>query len=316
MPIPIDCPCGERLNLGDDLAGQIFRCPGCGRNHDVPSSSVAVRREVALPAVPADIERPRRAARAAPVSSAKFVIFIGIAIAALLIAGVTVFLVLRQRETSDDVRPRGAEGYHSADRLKRNLDNLKRIGRAAHDYHSIYGFFPQAAAPHDFNAGPPVSWRVLLLPYLEEEKLYHQWNFNEPWDGPNNRQLWSRMPKCYELPGHKEDGTKTYYQVFFGPGALFEKDRPIRIVDVRDGTANTIMVAESAKPVVWCEPTDIPFQAAPGGFDPQQVGGWFGKNVNVLMADGTVRTIPWKVGPQKFQAAITRAGGEVVILDD
>src|SRR5262249_40309135 len=157
------------------------------------------------------------------------------------------------------------------------------IGIALHNYHQAYGTFPPAVG-RDQN-GNPLSWRVALLPFLEAEDVYNAWNFHEPWDGPNNRLLWTRMPKSYEMPGRKGAGTKTYYQVFAGPGALFDPNGPVRITDVTDGTSNTIMVAEGAGPVVWCEPSDIPFQASPNGYDPQQVGGWFGKYVNVTMAD-------------------------------
>ena len=313
MPIPVQCPCGETLNVRDELAGRVFRCPGCGRNHDVPASP-AVRQDVPRAAAPVLPGPPSVGVAPAGSSPVKFAVFIGVFLGLLLIAGVVTFLVMRQRAKSDDDSPRGAEGFGSAERRDRNLQNLRQIGLALHNYHQAWNSFPPAVG-RDLN-GNPLSWRVAILPYVEEDPLYQTWNMHEPWDGPNNRLLWARTPRCYQMPGRKGDGTKTYYQVFVGPGALFEPNVPVRITDVTDGTSNTIMVAEASSPVVWCEPGDIPFQASPNGFDPQQVGGWFGKNVNVVMADGAVRPISWKVSPQMFQAAITRRGGEVVFLDD
>lgn len=31
MPIRINCPCGKSLNVRDDLAGKVVKCPGCGK---------------------------------------------------------------------------------------------------------------------------------------------------------------------------------------------------------------------------------------------------------------------------------------------
>jgi ABC-type antimicrobial peptide transport system permease subunit len=40
------------------------------------------------------------------------------------------------------------------------------------------------------------SWRVLILPFLEADLVYRQYNFDEPWDGPNNRLLMAQMPEA------------------------------------------------------------------------------------------------------------------------
>jgi hypothetical protein len=34
--ITVQCPCGKRLRAGDDLAGRVAKCPGCGAMLDVP----------------------------------------------------------------------------------------------------------------------------------------------------------------------------------------------------------------------------------------------------------------------------------------
>ena len=36
MPIAVECGCGRRLKARDDLAGEAFACPGCGREVRVP----------------------------------------------------------------------------------------------------------------------------------------------------------------------------------------------------------------------------------------------------------------------------------------
>ena len=51
----------------------------------------------------------------------------------------------------------------------------------------------------------PYSWRVAILPYIEQQELYNAYNFDEPWDGPHNRMLIDKMPATYSYPG--QDGT-------------------------------------------------------------------------------------------------------------
>ena len=313
MAIPIDCSCGERLNLRDELGGQIVRCPGCGRQHDVPW---AVTRQ--LPSDLPPITPPPRRARTQPVPVApafpvKLIVFIGGFVGVALISGIILYFVLREDSSED--RPRGEGRFPGAADRTNNHDNLHRIGRAFHEHHNHLGSLPPAASP-----GPnALSWRVALLPYIDQDDLYRAWNKNEPWDGPNNRQLWSRMPRIYQLPGRQGDGTKTYYQVFVGNGTVFPANRANRGVgfhEISDGLSNTILVAEAGRPVIWCQPTDIPFTESPDGFDPKQVGGYFGKSVNVVMADGSVREISWGLSPLMFQLAITRADGKQLELGD
>ena len=151
------------------------------------------------------------------------------------------------------------------------------------------------------------SWRVLILPFIDQAPLYNEYRFDEPWDGPNNRKLWSRMPKCYQLPGKPEDGTKTYYQGFVGVGTAFAIEQPqgTKIASFTDGTSFSIFVVEAKSPVLWCAPGDIPFAPSPNGYDPKQVGGHFGPSVNVVLADGSRRAVPHKMPPKDFQNAIT-----------
>ena len=56
------------------------------------------------------------------------------------------------------------------------------------------GAFP-AAYVADENGRPMHSWRVALLPFLEQSDLYSQYNFNEPWDSPENLRWPSRCQR-------------------------------------------------------------------------------------------------------------------------
>ena len=84
------------------------------------------------------------------------------------------------------------------------LNNLKQIALALHNYHDVYGVFPPAYIP-DAQGKPKHSWRVLILPFLEEQGTYEKYDFDEPWDGPNNRALLTSMPRA--TPVHPTPGT-------------------------------------------------------------------------------------------------------------
>ncbi|HMC89933.1 MAG TPA: DUF1559 domain-containing protein, partial [Gemmataceae bacterium] len=72
-------------------------------------------------------------------------------------------------------------------------NNLKQLGLALHNYHDTYGRFP-AVANFDKDGKPLLSWRVHLLPFLDEGQLYREFHLNEPWDSAHNKKLVSRLP--------------------------------------------------------------------------------------------------------------------------
>src|SRR5438067_8347058 len=72
-------------------------------------------------------------------------------------------------------------------------EHLSQIALGLHSYHEIYGRFPPAYLA-DARGRPEHSWRVLILPYIEQKAVYNRYNFQEPWDGPHNRELAPLMP--------------------------------------------------------------------------------------------------------------------------
>jgi prepilin-type processing-associated H-X9-DG protein len=228
---------------------------------------------------------------------------------------------------------RAASFLHGESARRQSQNNLKQLAIAMHAYHDTNMYFPPAQSPAPLGVGvpgpgfpgppgapgtrPKVSWRVLILPYIDEGNLYQMYNFNEPWDGPNNSRLLTMMPKVYQLPG---DTTAppghTYYQVFVSPPsvvphALFSTDPNdrVRISQVVDGTSNTLMIVEAATPVPWTKPDDIPFD--PSGPVPP-LGKHYNGGCNAAFADGSVRFLHGNLSPTVLKALITRDGGENV----
>jgi prepilin-type N-terminal cleavage/methylation domain-containing protein len=55
-------------------------------------------------------------------------------------------------------------------------NNLKQIGIAMHLYHDVYKTLPPSFSK---NGSDATTWCVLILPFLEQESLYKQWNFSK-----------------------------------------------------------------------------------------------------------------------------------------
>ena len=53
---------------------------------------------------------------------------------------------------------------------------------------------------HPQTGQPLLSWRVALLPQLDQLPLFQQIHLDEPWDSPHNRQFAEQMPAVYQMP--------------------------------------------------------------------------------------------------------------------
>ncbi|WP_406697408.1 DUF1559 domain-containing protein [Singulisphaera sp. Ch08] len=204
-----------------------------------------------------------------------------------------------------------------AARRSQCINNLKQIGLAMHNYHAAYNTFPPAySATKD--GKPLLSWRVHILPYLEQQSLYKQFKLDEPWDSANNKALISRMPPMLACPSgsRKLAGEgKTTYLTPRGADTIFPGKTGIRLQEITDGTSNTIMVIEANddSAVTWTKPDDweIPTPFTTKGLLGHHPGG-----TNAGFADGSVRFLRDTILPRNFQSLLTRDGGEVISADD
>ena len=138
-------------------------------------------------------------------------------------------------------------------------NNLQNIAQALHNYHAEHGSFPPAYVA-DEKGRPIHSWRVLILPYMEESRLYEKYRFDEPWDGPNNRKLASQMPALFRCPSHRyqDDEFHTSYVAIVGPNSVFPGPDATRLEDISADLKETMLVADvNQRAVHWMSPDDL-----------------------------------------------------------
>jgi len=184
----------------------------------------------------------------------------------------------------------------------RTVNNLKFIGLAMHNITAINGGRLPATAIRKGDQAL-LSWRVAILPFLEQFALYERFRLDEAWDSPHNASLLKEMPRVYSPVAHKDAKSyATYYQAFVGPGALFDREEGAIITEFVYVARPTLMVVEAAHPVPWTKPEDVPYDK--GGPLPR-LGGQFDDGFYAAFADGSVRLIGRDIAPESIRASVT-----------
>jgi beta-lactamase regulating signal transducer with metallopeptidase domain len=212
--------------------------------------------------------------------------------------------------------PAVAQARDAAQRAQ-STNNLKQIALAMHNYHDVHKHFPPAAV-----LGPdgktPHSWRVAILPYLEQQELYNQYKFNEAWDSESNSKLLAKMPAVYRhpsTPGIAGNQQSSSYYALTGKGAIFNSE-PSKtgtgFAKITDGTSNTVLIVEAKRDIPWTKPEDIPF-------DPEKelpkLGGYAPQGFSAAAADGSVRFISHGIDQRIFKLLVTMGDGQPVDWD-
>ncbi|MCP4512303.1 MAG: DUF1559 domain-containing protein, partial [Fuerstiella sp.] len=188
-------------------------------------------------------------------------------------------------------------------------NSLKQIGLAMHNYHETYRKFP-ARGNYDRNGKPLLSWRVHLLPFLDQQQLYDQFKLDEPWDSDHNLPLAGQIPDVYRNK-QLDDPTRTVFVTLDGKGTFMEGTKGLSFRDFTDGTSNTLMVVETnpGNAVVWTRPEDLVFdQNEPSN----GVGLIRLQGFQALFTDGAVQMLSAEIDDETLRRLILRNDGEIV----
>jgi hypothetical protein len=201
-----------------------------------------------------------------------------------------------------------------AARRNASMNNMKNIMLAIHNSSDREKQFPPDDI-RDATGKPLLSWRVHILPYLEEQALYEQFHLDEPWDSEHNKTLIEKMPKYFLEPssGLTQDQGLTHYLGVKGEAFSFASEpRKQYFPSFRDGTSYTIMILQvnDDRATPWTKPDDWEWDEKNplAGLVPTIHPGAF----LAAFADGHVQAINSDVGLDRFKSMLTRAGGEPI----
>jgi prepilin-type N-terminal cleavage/methylation domain-containing protein len=246
-------------------------------------------------------------------------------------------------------------------------NNLKQIGIGLHGYHGVYGGFPPGA--YTPKGGISFNWATLILPYIEMDNLYREYDFTKDWTDAatnDNGQINQTMIKTYMCPSAplapprtaaNKRGVLDYPAInqvqlpnsfLTAPPAadstflgVLGNNIMRRVTDIRDGSSNTLMVAEDAgrndcyelgitgcalgQDGAWANPGgaiiitgfDVASKSTPGaiainGTNSQNVYSFHPGVAAGLFADGSVHLLRSDTTLDILVALMTRSGQENV----
>ena len=290
MPFLFTCPhCHTSTQVDDCYSGHEGTCVTCGKAILIPDfessgeESVAAGRKYSLP----------------------MFLSIGFFVVILICLG---FLLIR---TGGDTMQRMATNRVRAE----SVSNLRKIAAALNAYARDHGTYPPPVVTVGANTH---SWRVLILPYLNENALYDQYDFDEPWNSESNQMFEYRAPAVFQNQKQNEAqlqrfGSQSDYFLITGPGTLFPSTGPLSPDQILDDAGQTLLVVEASLigqgRVSWTDPVDIKVNSLrTGGYG--ELGGVLEDGFAFATVDEKTRFISDSADPIAIRAMITANGGE------
>jgi len=194
-------------------------------------------------------------------------------------------------------------------------NQMKQIGLGLHNYADKHAGRGDNYFPTDICSDiglPLLSWRVAILPYIEEQELYQKFHLDESWDSPHNILLLKEMPSIYLCPSAVVVEGKTTYWGVKGDSYTFDSSLPPSargFASMRDGTSNTVSVVEMplSYAAEWTKPDSLmpdpeTWITAPGS----HAGGVF----CVLFADGSTSFFSKAIGTESLRSFFTINAGD------
>lgn len=144
-------------------------------------------------------------------------------------------------------------------------NNLKQLGLAAHNYESALGYFPPGVVDNDDDLRDALhSGMVYLLPYVEQQNLYNEYDFSTDWKSIENAPLAqfridvfqcasndSRVDQDGGVPGESVDyafckGSLAYLHNQNLRDGMFDVNSKTSFASISDGSSNTFMMGEAS----------------------------------------------------------------------
>ncbi len=315
MPYLFTCNhCQTKTLVDDRYSGQTGRCVTCGAEIRLPDFAPPEKRKSATaPGTPFNSSSKWQAGGSRPLVRR----LVAAAIVLVLVLCGAVAMIRYGSPAMTSIQ---------ANRIRvQSLRNIERIASALNAYAADHGTYP-----------PPVirrpdgtllhSWRVLILPYLDQQELFNDYNMNQPWDSPGNYELASRIPSVFRASQNSVYGGESAYFLITGPGTVFppappggatDTFRPLGPRTIADDPGQTLLVVEAASPTnsysSWLEPRDLDvglMQGLVGTSPGREIGGINIGGAVVATVDGRSHFLGDQTSPATVMALISASGGE------
>jgi hypothetical protein len=192
------------------------------------------------------------------------------------------FLIVLDQPTARLRQPQTGSAQSTVD----DFMHMQAVATAMNEFYDEHGFFPD-----DDGFGKSkgrLSWRVHLLPYLEQQELYSQFRLEEPWDSEHNKTLIEKMPEVFKVSDIAAAG-KTSIHVLLGEGLLFGGNEPPTLDSITDSPDSTILavLAEPGTAEIWTRPGGVKTDMA----NPVRSFAADQHTITVCMVDGGVASL-------------------------
>jgi len=290
MPFLFTCPhCHTSTQVDDCYSGHDGTCVTCGKAIQIP-----------------DFESSgEKTAEASRKYSLPMFLCIGFFVVILICLG---FLLIR---TGGDTMQRMATNRVRSE----SVSNLRKIAAALNTYARDHGTYPPPVVTVGKNTH---SWRVLILPYLNENALYDLYDFDKPWNSDSNMSLAYRMPAVFQNQKQKQGpwgrlGSQSDYVLITGSGTLFPSTGPLSPDQIRDDAGQTLLLVEARligkEAISWTDPVDINVNTLrTSGYG--ELGGVLEGGFAFATVDEKARFMASSTDPLVISAVITANGGE------
>ena len=214
-------------------------------------------------------------------------------------------------------------------------NNIRQIGLALQNYHSSKMEFPPGGIEFRSFSNPAakqLAWSAFLLPFIEQQNVHQQIDFSEPFDSSINATAAAHVISTYVCPSSNrgtdlsEGRGPSDYGGIFGerinspnnpPKGLMVYDTTYSFRDVRDGSSNTLIVAEDSdfSDGQWINGRNIFDQAFAINQAPDfenDIRSRHPGGANGVFADGHVQFLSEDMDLFLLGGICTRDGGEVV----
>jgi hypothetical protein len=229
------------------------------------------------------------------------------------------------------------------------LNNLKQTSLAMHSYHDVNHYYPSATLNELSTPEEGLSWLVALLPNVEQDALYRQFDLEKGWQAAENEKAANTVARPFYCPAHPDLGgqDKPFLSPYVGMAGVgpdapwlplgdprvgyFGYLRRVSVKDIHDGTSNTMVVIETGfqngpwtaggfPTVRGIDEEDAPFIGEGKQFGIKHRSDKFFRTNPLLalvaMGDGSCRSLQETIRPETFRAMGTIAGGERVDFGD